>query len=54
MGFIRRKKSGKKFDGTKMIVEGQGILTKTVSPPDKIPFRNKTTSSNSNQNPNNE
>jgi hypothetical protein len=53
MGLIDRKKSGKKFDGSKLNVEGQGILTKLISPPDKIPFKNKTTSS-SNQNPNNQ
>ena len=27
MGFIRRKKSGKKIDGSKLIVPGQGIKT---------------------------
>jgi hypothetical protein len=53
MGLIDRKKSGKKFDGSKLIVEGQGILTKIISPPNKIPFGKKTTSS-SNQNPNNQ
>jgi len=54
MGLIDRKKSGKKIDGSRLNVEGQGILTKKISPPDKVPFKNKTTSSNSNQNPNNQ
>jgi len=54
MGLVDRKKSGKKFDGSKLNVEGQGILTKIVSPPDKVPFKNKTTASDSNQNPNNQ
>jgi hypothetical protein len=53
MGLIDRKKSGKKIDGSKLIVEGQGILTKIISPSDKILFNNKTTSS-SNQNSNNQ
>ena len=53
MGLIDRKKSGKKFDGSKLNVEGQGILTKINSSPDKVPFKNKTTSS-SNENQSNQ
>lgn len=29
MGLVERKKSGNKFNGTKLIVEGQGISTVT-------------------------
>jgi hypothetical protein len=54
MGLVNRKKSNRKFDGSKLNVEGQGIMTKIVSPPDKVPFQNKTTASNSNQNTNNQ
>ena len=54
MGLVNRKKSNKKFDGSKLNVEGQGIMTKIVSPPDKVPFKNKTMSSSSNQNTNNQ
>lgn len=52
MGLVSRKTSGKKFDGSKLNVEGQGIMTKKVIPSDKVPFKNKNTSSN--QNPNNQ
>jgi hypothetical protein len=51
---VEQKKSNRKFDGSKLNVEGQGIMTKIVSPPDKVPFQNKTTASNSNQNTNNQ
>ena len=55
MGLVNRKKSpNKKFDGSKLNVEGQGIMTKLISPPDKIPFKNKTTASNSTQNTQNQ
>ena len=54
MGLVDRKKSGKIFDGSRLNVEGQGILTKKISQPDKVPFKNKKTSSDSNQNPNNQ
>jgi hypothetical protein len=54
MGFVNRKKSGKTFNGSKLNVTGQGILTTKISPPDKIVFKdNKTSNSdttNSNQN----
>jgi hypothetical protein len=40
MGFTIRKKSGNKiFDGTKLNVPGQGIATKKITQPDKIPFK---------------
>jgi hypothetical protein len=35
MGVTRRKKSGKKFDGSKLNVPGQGIATKKIIPTDK-------------------
>jgi len=55
MGLVNRKKSpNKKFDGSKLNVEGQGIMTKLISPPDKVPFQNKTTASNSTQNTQNQ
>jgi hypothetical protein len=55
MGSVQRKKSPNvKIDGSKLIVEGQGILTKKISPPDKIPFKDKNTNSDLNQNQNNQ
>jgi hypothetical protein len=54
MGLVDRKKSGKIFDGSRLNVEGQGILTKKISQPDKTQFKNKTTSSESNQKSNNQ
>jgi len=36
MGFVNRKKSGRKINGSKMVVEGQGIST-TAKP---TPFTN--------------
>jgi hypothetical protein len=51
MGFVTRKKTKKIFDGTKLNVPGQGIGTKKLSPPEKIPFKdNKTPNTNSNTN----
>lgn len=54
MGFVNRKKSGNKiFDGTKLNVPGQGIATKKLSPPDKIPFKDNNTNSTTNNNTSN-
>jgi hypothetical protein len=53
MGLVTRKTSNKKFDGSKLIVPGEGIMTKKLLAPDKVPFQNKKTSSDSNSNTNN-
>jgi hypothetical protein len=52
MGIVTRKKGiNKIFDGTKLNVIGQGIATKKITPPDKIPFKdNNVQNTNSNTN----
>jgi hypothetical protein len=39
MGIIKRKKSEKVIDGSKLNVPGQGIMTKKILEPSKIPFK---------------
>ena len=49
MGLVNRKKSGNKiFDGSKLNVPGQGIQTKKLIPPDKIPFKDNKPQQSSN------
>lgn len=47
MGLVDRKKSGNKFNGTKLVVEGQGIST-VVKPTQVLNDKIKKSSNNNN------